>query len=350
MQYTTDDVRIAGLEEVLAPNELTSMIPLNPKASTLVYSKRLEASSIVHGIDERLLCIVGPCSIHDPKSAMEYAEKLSEQSKTYKDSLCIVMRVYFEKPRTTVGWKGLLNDPHLNNSYDINEGLKVARQLVSDITDLELGIGTEYLDPITPQYLGDLITWSAIGARTTESQVHRQLASGLSCPVGFKNSTHGNVQIAVDAVKSANHSHMFLSVTKEGHSAIFQTKGNPDCHVILRGGGGSTNYDAASVESTKQLLEKSDVANRIMIDMSHANSEKDHVRQKAVCTDLCEQLKAGSETIMGVMIESHLVEGNQSIGNGTNLTYGQSITDACLGWEDTERCLEELANAVAVRG
>lgn len=346
MQYTTDDVRIAGLEEVLAPGELTSMLPISSDASAVVYGKRLEASSIIHGSDHRLLCIVGPCSIHDPNSAIEYAEKLSAVCEELQDTLCIIMRVYFEKPRTTIGWKGLINDPHLNNSYDINGGLKVARKLLSDITDLELGVGTEYLDPITPQYLGDLVSWSAIGARTTESQIHRQLASGLSCPVGFKNSTKGDVQIAVDAVKSANNSHIFLSVTKAGHSAIFETTGNHDCHVILRGGGGSTNYDESSVADTRTLLDEAGVNNKIMIDMSHANSNKQHQRQKDVCSVLCEQVSKRSDAIMGVMIESHLVEGNQSIGDGSNLTYGQSITDACLGWEDTHQCLRELAEAV----
>lgn len=346
MQYTTDDVRIAGLEEVLAPNELTSLLPISSEASAVVYGKRLEASSIIHGNDHRLLCIVGPCSIHDPNSALEYAEKLASVCEELKDTLCIIMRVYFEKPRTTIGWKGLINDPHLNNSYDINGGLKVARKLLSDITDLDIGVGTEYLDPITPQYLGDLVSWSAIGARTTESQIHRQLASGLSCPVGFKNSTKGDVQIAVDAVKSANNSHIFLSVTKAGHSAIFETSGNPDCHVILRGGGGKTNFDEDSVAETKSLLENAGVNNKIMIDMSHANSNKQHQRQKDVCSVLCAQVSKRSAAIMGVMIESHLVEGNQSIGDGTNLTYGQSITDACLGWEDTYQCLNDLAEAV----
>ena len=347
MQYTTDDVRIAGLEEVLAPNELTDLLPISPDASSVVYNKRLAASSIVHGTDHRLLCIVGPCSIHDPNSAMEYAAKLAPVSEELKDSLCIVMRVYFEKPRTTVGWKGLINDPHLNNSYDINEGLKVARKLLSDITDMHVGVGTEYLDPITPQYLGDLVTWSAIGARTTESQIHRQLASGLSCPVGFKNSTKGDIQIAVDAVKSANNTHIFLSVTKAGHSAIFETTGNHDCHVILRGGGGTTNYDEASINETMTMLNNAGVNNRIMVDMSHANSNKDHNRQRDVCNSLCTQIADGSEAIMGVMIESNLVEGKQDIGDGTDLTYGQSITDACLGWEDTHQCLRQLAEAVA---
>ena len=348
MQYTTDDVRIAGLEEVLAPSELLAKIPLNAEASQVIYQNRHEASEIIHGDNKRLLCIVGPCSIHDPESAIEYAGKLAELSKVLQERLCIIMRVYFEKPRTTIGWKGLINDPHLNGSFDINEGLDVARRLVSDITDMHLGIGTEYLDPITPQYLGDLISWSAIGARTTESQIHRQLASGLSCPVGFKNSTSGDVQIAVDAVKSANNSHIFMSVTKEGHSAIFQTEGNPDCHVILRGGNG-TNYDQESVTRTRTMLEASDVTNQIMVDMSHANSEKNHERQRVVCDSICDQVKTGSRDIMGVMIESHLVEGKQNIGNGTNLTYGQSITDACLGWSDTESCLNQLADAVDSR-
>ncbi|MYD43661.1 MAG: 3-deoxy-7-phosphoheptulonate synthase [Gammaproteobacteria bacterium] len=349
MRYETDDLRINGMDEALAPESLIDQFPVSPESSKLVFEKRKEAADIVHGDDQRLLCIVGPCSIHDTISALEYADRLAHAAETYNDQLCILMRVYFEKPRTTVGWKGLINDPHLNGSFEINDGLRTARQLLCDIAGKKLGTGTEYLDPITPQFVGDLVSWSAIGARTTESQIHRQLASGLSCPVGFKNSTKGDVQIAADAVKSAINSHIFLSVTKSGQTAIFSTTGNPDCHIILRGGGGQTNYDADSIGDAVARLEKADVTPRLMVDMSHANSQKDHKRQMHVCDEICEQIPDPDSAIMGVMIESHLVEGNQKIGDGTQLTYGQSITDACIGWEDTELCLEQLANAVEKR-
>ena len=349
MRYETDDLRINGMDEALAPANLIDQFPVSNESSNLVFTKRNEAAHIIRGEDKRLLCIVGPCSIHDTISALEYAGKLAEASRTYHDALCIVMRVYFEKPRTTVGWKGLINDPHLNGSFEINEGLRTARQLLCDITSLNLSVGTEYLDPITPQYLGDLVSWSAIGARTTESQIHRQLASGLSCPVGFKNSTKGDVQIAVDAVKSALHSHIFLSVTKEGHAAIFSTAGNQDCHIILRGGGGNTNFDCDSIADAGASLAKSELSTHLMVDMSHANSQKEHKRQLDVCNELCRQIPLEDSPIMGVMIESHLVEGNQKIGDGTSLTYGQSITDACIGWDDTVQCLDMLANAVSKR-
>lgn len=349
MRYETDDLRINGTDVALAPESLIDQFPVSSESSELVFTKRNEAAHIIHGEDKRLLCVIGPCSIHDTLSALEYAGKLSEVCKTYEEQLCILMRVYFEKPRTTVGWKGLINDPHLNGSYEINEGLKTARQLLCDITSLNVGIGTEYLDPITPQYVGDLISWSAIGARTTESQIHRQLASGLSCPVGFKNSTKGDVQIAVDGVKSATHSHIFLSVTKSGQAAIFSTSGNSDCHIILRGGGGAINYDSQSITHAGELLEASDLSPRLMVDMSHANSQKQHKRQLDVCEELCKQIPLEDSPIMGVMIESHLVEGNQKIGDGTNLTYGQSITDACINWDDTLHCVEQLANAIDKR-
>ena len=272
MKYLTDDLRITGMEEVTAPADLIGESPLSPGASELVFHSRRQISDIIHGRDRRLLVIVGPCSIHDPEAAREYAGRLREEVVRHQDRLLIVMRVYFEKPRTTVGWKGLINDPNLNNSYDINQGLRTARALLHDIVELGVGTGTEYLDPITPQYLGDLVSWGAIGARTTESQIHRQLASGLSCPIGFKNSTDGSIQVAVDAIGSARHSHIFLSVTKRGHSAIFQTAGNEDCHVILRGGGGKPNYDNPSVHYASRLLEQADAGPRVMIDMSHANS------------------------------------------------------------------------------
>ena len=350
MQYLTDDIRITGMQEVIAPEYLMTNLPMSPEASSLVFNTRAEVADVVHKIDDRLLAIIGPCSIHDPKAALEYATRLSQCALQYKDTLLIVMRVYFEKPRTTVGWKGLINDPHLNNSFDINEGLTVARKLLLDINELGITAGTEFLDPITPQYLGDLVSWGAIGARTTESQIHRQLASGLSCPIGFKNSTDGSVQIAVDAINSSNHSHIFLSVTKQGHSAIFSTAGNPDCHVILRGGATGTNFDKVSIAATQERLSQADVSAGIMVDMSHANSAKDHNKQLLVCESICHQLADGETNIVGVMVESNLHEGNQRISDDpTKLTYGQSITDACIGWEDSEKVLAELSTAVIAR-
>ncbi len=351
MKYQTDDVRITGMQEVAPPDELIAQIPIDDAMSRQIFSIRGQINDVVSGQDPRLLVVVGPCSIHDPKAAIEYAERLAPLAAELSEDLLIIMRVYFEKPRTIIGWKGLINDPHLNNSYDINHGLKVARNLLKDLTALGLGIGTEYLDPITPQYVGDLISWGAIGARTTESQVHRQLASGLSCAIGFKNSTDGSVQVAVDAVNSASHSHIFLSVTKQGRSAIFSTAGNPNCHIILRGGGGKTNFDLQSLEAAAAKLEKGDLPPRIMVDMSHANSEKKHERQLSVGAELCEQLNNGSKHLLGVMIESNLVEGNQSIGDGDldKLTYGQSITDACINWDATDRLLRDLATASRAR-
>ncbi|HEY6597970.1 MAG TPA: 3-deoxy-7-phosphoheptulonate synthase [Pseudomonadales bacterium] len=349
MKYHTDDVRITGMEEVQPPAKLLQALPISDAASQLVFNERHAISDIIHGRDSRLLVVIGPCSIHDPAAALEYAQRLVEQTRTFRSTLKIVMRVYFEKPRTTIGWKGLINDPHLNNSYDINLGLETARGLLRAIVDLGLGTGTEYLDPISPQYFGDLVCWGAIGARTTESQIHRQLASGLSCPVGFKNSTDGSVQAAVDAVKSARHPHIFLSVTKQGHSAIFSTSGNEDCHIILRGGSGRPNFDNVSVQRAARLLEDTGLLPRLMIDVSHANSNKDFRAQKSVCADICQQLSNGEPRIFGVMIESNLVEGRQDLGGGRELTYGQSVTDACLGWDDSVRCLEQLADAVARR-
>ena len=350
MKYLTDDVRITGMEEVIAPEALIAEQPMLNAASRTVYETRGAISQILKGEDQRLLVVVGPCSIHDPDAAREYASRLVEESHNYADDLLVVMRVYFEKPRTTVGWKGLINDPHLNGSFDINEGLKTARGLLRDVAEMGLGTGTEYLDPITPQYLGDLVSWGAIGARTTESQVHRQLASGLSCPVGFKNSTDGSIQVAVDAIKSANHEHIFLSVTKRGHSAIFSTSGNGDCHLILRGGGGKTNFDNSSVHFASRLLDQAGLETRVMIDMSHANSGKDHRQQLTVCKDVCTQVEHRESRIFGVMLESNLVEGNQPIGTGEELVYGRSITDACISWDDTVSCLNQLATAVRVRG
>ena len=346
MKYHTDDVRITGMQEVIAPDDLLAALPMEDQVSQLVFTTRSEISDIIHGRDDRLVVVIGPCSIHDPIAALEYADRLAEQAKQFESALKIVMRVYFEKPRTTVGWKGLINDPHLDDSFDINHGLHTARGLLHDIVAKGIGTGTEYLDPITPQYLGDLVCWGAIGARTTESQVHRQLASGLSCPIGFKNSTDGSVQGAGDAVGSASNSHIFLSVTKRGHSAIFSTSGNDDCHVILRGGGGRTNFDNPSVHYASRILEQAGLVPKLMIDMSHANSAKQHRAQLNVCADIAGQLTNGEPRIMGVMIESNLVEGSQKLTNDlAELTYGQSITDACIGWEDSVVCLEQLAEA-----
>jgi len=349
VKYNTDDVRINGLEEVDAPEILIRAMPVSDEASQLVFNSRAELSDIIHGRDDRLMVVIGPCSIHDPKAALEYAARLKEQAERFRRELAIVMRVYFEKPRTTVGWKGLINDPHLNGSYGINEGLRIARGLLVSIVEMGLATATEYLDPITPQYLSDLVCWGAIGARTTESQIHRQLASGLSCPVGFKNSTLGSVQVAIDAVRAARESHIFLSVTKQGRSAIFSTTGNEDCHIILRGGESGPNYDSASVQDAKSRLERAGMTPRLMVDLSHANSRKDYKRQLEVCADVANQSRNGETGIMGVMIESNLVEGAQKIGNGRDLVYGQSVTDGCLGWEDSLRCLEQLAEASAKR-
>jgi 3-deoxy-7-phosphoheptulonate synthase len=349
MKYHTDDVRITGMEEVLPPEALIEALPVSDAASQLVFTERHEISDIIHGRDQRLVVVIGPCSIHDPVAALEYADRLVEQVRIYRDVLKIVMRVYFEKPRTTVGWKGLINDPHLNNSYDINLGLRTARRLLRDLIDKGVATGTEYLDPISPQYFGDLVCWGAIGARTTESQIHRQLASGLSCPIGFKNSTDGSVQVAVDAVKSAHHAHIFLSVTKQGRSAIFSTSGNEDCHIILRGGGGKPNFDSASIRQAARALEAANLTPKLMVDMSHANSNKQYRQQLNVNADICRQLEAGETRIMGVMIESNLVEGRQDLSPEKPLTYGQSVTDACISWSDSLVCLDQLANAVAKR-
>jgi len=349
MKYLTDDIRITGMEEVVAPEALIDELPITDTASRTIFGTRKAISEVLHGRDPRLMVVIGPCSIHDPQAALDYADRLTEVAARYQDDLVVIMRVYFEKPRTTVGWKGLINDPDLDESFDVNKGLRIARSLLRDIANRGLGTGTEYLDPITPQYLGDLVSWGAIGARTTESQVHRQLASGLSCPVGFKNSTDGSIQVAVDAIKSAANSHIFLSVTKRGHSAIFSTSGNEDCHLILRGGGGRTNYDSASIHQACTLLEKAGLEPLVMVDMSHANSEKQHRRQLDVCADICRQVGDGEKRIFGVMIESNLVEGNQKIGPAGTMTYGQSITDACIGWDDSVACLAELAAASAKR-
>ena len=345
MQYLTDNTRITGLMEVSPPNEIITELPISADSSELVFKSRKEISDILHGRDDRLVVVVGPCSIHDPESALEYAKRLKSLEAKHSNQLKIVMRVYFEKPRTTIGWKGLINDPNLDNSYDVNLGLRKARKVLLDINNLGLPAGTEFLDMITPQYLADLISWGAIGARTTESQIHRELASGLSCPVGFKNSTNGSIQVAIDAIGSASNSHIFLSITKEGKSAIFNSSGNEDCHVILRGGS-DTNYESSFVESTSKELEAAKKSKNIMIDMSHGNSKKQFKRQLIVNKDISDQISSGEDRIFGVMIESNLEEGNQKIGPLEEIKYGQSITDACVGWNDTEIMINQLSTAI----
>lgn len=345
---TTDDLRIQETKELIAPETLINELPVSSKAGSTVSHARRSIHNILSGEDDRLLVVVGPCSIHDPKSAREYAGKLVKAAEKLKDDLFVVMRVYFEKPRTTVGWKGLINDPDLNNTFQINKGLRLARHLLQDLGEMGLPCGTEYLDLISPQYVADLISWGAVGARTTESQTHRELASGLSCPVGFKNATDGDIQIAIDAINSASQPHHFLSVTKGGHSAIFKTKGNEDCHIILRGGK-HPNYDMFSVEDASSMLVKSGLPVRIMIDASHSNSRKIPARQVDVARDIASQVGRGSKGIFGIMLESHLVEGRQDVVEGSPLTYGQSITDACISWSNTELVLEDLASAVRQR-
>ena len=344
--HRTDDLRIRWTKVVLPPVFIEEELPISDQASATVFAARNQVSEILAGRDSRLLVVVGPCSIHDTTAAREYGEKLKPVMAELADSLCIVMRVYFEKPRTTIGWKGLINDPHLDESFKINDGLRLARHLLLDLAEMGVPAGTEFLDIISPQYFVDLVTWGAIGARTTESQVHRQLVSGLSCPVGFKNGTSGNVQIAIDAILSASHEHTFLGGTKNGQTAIFATAGNPECHIILRGGRGVTNYDAASVDSTSRQLEKAKLPARIMIDCSHANSGKDYARQTLVARDIAGQIVGGERRVMGVMIESNLVAGAQKLVPGKPLVYGQSLTDACLGWSETVDVLRELAVAV----
>ncbi|MGE5723390.1 MAG: 3-deoxy-7-phosphoheptulonate synthase, partial [Sphingomonadales bacterium] len=330
------------------PAHLLRQFPMSERASDTVFAARTAIHRILHGHDDRLVVVVGPCSIHDPAAARDYARRLIEERRRLEDRLEIVMRVYFEKPRTTVGWKGLINDPDLDGSFHINKGLRTARELLLDVNELGLPAGTEYLDMITPQYLADLIAWGAIGARTTESQVHRELASGLSCPVGFKNGTDGNLRIALDAVKAASQPHHFLSVTKGGHSAIVSTAGNEDCHVILRGGR-KPNYDHDSIVSACREAEAVKLPCRLMIDASHGNSQKKPENQIAVVADVARQVVEGEKSIFGLMIESNLVGGRQDLVDGQELTYGQSITDACIGWEDTVRTLDTLADAVLER-
>lgn len=344
----TDDLRINKLEPLTPPAHLISLLPCDEPVSQTVADARSALHRILHGRDDRLAVVIGPCSIHDPGAAMDYARRLRPLRDAYGDALEIVMRVYFEKPRTTVGWKGLINDPDLDGSFNINKGLRIARGLLRDINAMGLPAGVEFLDVISPQYIADLVAWGAIGARTTESQVHRELASGLSCPVGFKNGTGGDIKIAADAVGAASNPHHFLSVTKEGGTAIVSTAGNPDCHVILRGGK-TPNFDTASVQATSQVLDKAGIAARLMIDASHANSSKKPENQPAVVADIAGQVAGGEQRIVGVMVESHLVAGRQDLIEGQPLTYGQSITDGCIGWDDSVAVLDTLATAVRQR-
>lgn len=348
MNARTDDLRIREIRELVTPHQVMSEFPCTDSAAATIEQGRRAMQDIVHGRGDRLGVVIGPCSIHDPKAAIEYAHLLREQRERFKGELEIVMRVYFEKPRTTVGWKGLINDPDLDGSFNINRGLRVARQLLRDINDLGLPAGCEFLDIITPQYIGDLVAWGAIGARTTESQVHREMTSGLSCPVGFKNGTDGNVKIAIDAVQAASFPHHFLAVTKQGHSAIATTSGNGDCHVILRGGK-EPNYDSASIDAVSKQLDSAKLPARVMIDVSHGNSSKKPENQPLVIADIARRIAAGERRVSGVMVESHLKAGRQDLVPGKAPEYGQSITDGCIDWQSSVSVLEQLASAVRAR-
>jgi 3-deoxy-7-phosphoheptulonate synthase len=344
----TDDLRIHEIKELLTPERLMREFELSETAALVTSDARQAAHRILHGADDRVIVIIGPCSIHDPESALEYAARLKAEKERLASDLLILMRVYFEKPRTTVGWKGLINDPYLDGSFMINEGLRIGRKLLLEVNEMGVPAGVEYLDVISPQYIADLVSWGAIGARTTESQVHRELASGLSCPVGFKNGTDGNMRIAVDAIRTAQHPHHFLSVTKTGHSAIVSTLGNEDCHVILRGGK-QPNYDRGSIDAACSELAAAGLAQRVMIDLSHSNSQKNYKRQVNVGHEVADQIAGGDARIIGVMIESHLKAGRQDLLPGKDLVYGQSITDACIGWEESLPLLERFAEAVRAR-
>jgi 3-deoxy-7-phosphoheptulonate synthase len=348
VSYQTDDLRILEIQDVVPPEQLHAEYPITDQAAETTYRTREAIHRILTGEDDRLLVVIGPCSVHDPDAARDYARRLKAVREALIDDLEVVMRVYFEKPRTTVGWKGLINDPNLDGSFHINRGLRLARSLLLDINNMGVPAGSEYLDLVTPQYVADLVSWGAIGARTAESQVHRELASGLSCPVGFKNGTDGTLRIAVDAIRAASCPHHFLSLTKAGRSAIFHTKGNEDCHIILRGGR-VPNYDAASVDSAAKQLERAGLSPRLMIDFSHANSQKRHERQLDVAREVGRQVAVGDRRIIGAMVESHLKAGRQDVVPGQPLAYGQSITDACIGWEDSLPLLESLAEAVRQR-
>jgi 3-deoxy-7-phosphoheptulonate synthase len=348
MQYRTDDIRVKEIKELVPPSHVLREFPISEKVAKVIYETRAAIHRILHGADDRLLVIVGPCSIHDVRAAKEYAGKLKREKEKLAGELLVVMRVYFEKPRTTVGWKGLINDPNLDGSFRINEGLRIARRLLLDLNETGMPVGCEYLDMITPQYIADLVAWGAIGARTTESQIHRELASGLSCPVGFKNGTDGDVKIAVDAIRAASAPHHFLSVTKAGHSAIVSTAGNEDCHIILRGGA-KPNYDAGNVDAAARALAEAGVPARLMIDFSHGNSSKKPEKQVEVAQDVAGQIAGGEARIFGVMVESHLKAGRQDLVPGKELVYGMSITDGCIGWEDSRKVLARLADGVRQR-
>lgn len=348
MKYKTDDLRIEKITEVLSPDAVHARIKVSEAARQTIHDTRQAIHHILQAEDDRLLVVIGPCSIHDPDAAREYASLLKTAQQVHVKDLLIVMRVYFEKPRTSVGWKGLINDPNLDDSCEINQGLQLARQLLADINDMGVPAGTEFLDLVTPQYVADLVSWGAIGARTTESQVHRELASGLSCPVGFKNSTNGSLKAAIDAVRAAGAPHRFLSMTKAGHSAIFSTSGNQDCHVILRGGS-QPNYDAASIARAILDHQAAGIDPRLMVDFSHANSGKQAEQQLVVGQAVADQIADGNRAIIGVMIESHLQAGRQDVDVGTALEYGKSITDACISWQQSEPLLSHLAQSVQRR-
>ncbi|HYE91015.1 MAG TPA: 3-deoxy-7-phosphoheptulonate synthase [Terriglobales bacterium] len=345
----TFDLRIESYKPLLPPAILLEELPLSDRAADTVSRGRQEVARILRGEDDRLVIVVGPCSIHDPDAGLEYARRLRQLAEEHAGDLCIVMRVYFEKPRTTVGWKGLINDPKLDGTFAINDGLRKARHFLLDVTELGLPAGCEFLDPISPQYISDTVSWGAIGARTTESQVHRELASGMSMPIGFKNGTDGGVQIAIDAVRAAAHPHRFLGVTEQGLAAIVATRGNQDCHVILRGGESGPNYEATNVQKVAGALRAANVAPRLMIDASHGNSSKDYRRQPVVAHDVASQIAEGETAIMGMMLESFLVDGRQELVEPGALRYGQSVTDACMGWELTAPVLADLAQAVRTR-
>ena len=349
-RHRTDDLRISGLNPLISPAILNYFLPVTEQASELVAAARTQCDAILKGEDDRLLVIVGPCSIHDPEAALEYGRKLQVEAERLKQDIFVVMRVYFEKPRTTVGWKGLINDPRLDDSFDINHGLRVARGLLLELANMGVPAGTEFLDTISPQYIADLIAWGAIGARTTESQIHRELASGLSMPVGFKNGTGGSIQIALDAIQSASGTHNFLSVTKQGVSAIVSTTGNDSCHIILRGGKSGPNYEKEAVDEVEKMLREQGLPPYVMVDCSHGNSMKDYRNQPMVAKALCKQVEQGSKTVVAAMVESNLVEGNQKlVADITKLTRGQSVTDACIGWDDTVEVLERFAAAARAR-
>ena len=348
MTLKTDDLRIIETQELSTPEDVRKELPITELSAKTILDSRKTIENILDEKDDRIFVVIGPCSIHDPVAAMDYAKKLKKISQDVSENLFIIMRVYFEKPRTTVGWKGLINDPMLDGSFEINKGIRIGRKLLLDIVDLEIPAGTEYLDLISPQYIADIISWGAIGARTTESQCHRELASGLSCPIGFKNGTDGNLQITIDAIKAASGAHHFLSVTKEGNSAIFSTSGNTYCHTILRCGSNKVNYDEKSIDDVSARLDKANLPQQIIVDCSHANSLKDHKKQMVVVDNLVGQLSHGEKRIKGLMIESNLVEGNQNI-NDPDLVYGKSVTDACIGWEDTEKALYALSDAIKKR-